>query len=67
MLNTHKSSGHIKVKGYKCMTLDFYWRVDNEIYIGPYWYHIGSQQTITCKFLKGKKGFDIYENYFESL
>ena len=49
------------------MTLDFYWRVDNDIYIGPYWYHVGSQQTITYKFHKGRRGFDIYRDYFESL
>ncbi len=66
-LNSHKYPGQIEVKGYKCMTLDFYWRVDNEIYIGPYWYHVGSQQTITYKFCKGKKGFDIYKDYFETL
>lgn len=49
------------------MTLDFYWRVDDEMYIGPYWYGIGSQQTITYKFKKGKKAFELYEEYFEKL
>lgn len=66
-LNSRNYAGKIEIKGYKCMTLDFYWRVDNEIYIGPYWYHFGSQQTITYKFRKGKKGFDIYSEYFEGL
>lgn len=66
-LNSKKYKGHITVKGYKCMTLDFYWRMDNEIYIGPYWYHYGSQQTITYKFIHGKMGFDIYSTYFEKL
>lgn len=66
-LNSRNYSGKIEVKGYKCMTLDFYWRVDNDIYIGPYWYHVGSQQTITYKFHKGGKGFDTYKDYFEEL
>jgi len=66
-LNLKGYKGKIEVKGYKCMTLDFYWRVDDDIYIGPYWYHVGSQQTITYKFHKGKKGFDTYKEYFESL
>lgn len=66
-LNARKYKGKIEVRGYKCMTLDFYWRVDNDIYIGPYWYHVGSQQTITYKFHKGRRGFDIYKDYFETL
>lgn len=66
-LNSKSHKGKIEVKGYKCMTLDFYWRVDNDIYIGPYWYHVGSQQTITYKFHKGRRGFDIYKDYFEDL
>lgn len=66
-LNSCKYKGKIEIKGYKCMTLDFYWRVDNDIYVGPYWYHFGSQQTITYKFCNGKKGFDMYKDYFEKL
>ena len=49
------------------MTLDFYWRVDDEIYIGPYWYKFSSQNTITYKFVSGKQGFDMYADYFEQL
>ena len=49
------------------MTLDFYWRIDNELYIGPYWYGISSQQTITYKFCEGGIGFKQYSNYFEEL
>lgn len=66
-LNSRNYAGKIEIKGYKCMTLDFYWRVDNDIYVGPYWYHVGSQQTITYKFHKGGKGFDTYSDYFEEL
>lgn len=66
-LNGKRYKGKVVIKGYKCMTLDFYWRVDDEIYIGPYWYGIGSQQTITYKFIAGKQGFEVYAEYFERL
>ena len=35
-LNAKGYSGKIYVKGYDCMTLHFYWRMDGEIYMGPY-------------------------------
>jgi len=67
ILNARPYKGKIEVRGYKCMTLDFYWRVDDELYVGPYWYGRGSQQTITYKFGKDKKGFELYTDYFEEL
>ena len=36
-LNSKNYKGKIIIKGYECMTLDFYWRVDNILYVGPYW------------------------------
>ncbi len=66
-LNTEKYKGKIIIKAYSCMTLDFYWRMDDELYVGPYWYGISSQQTITYKFIKGGRGFDHYTDYFDSL
>lgn len=66
-LNEKSYSGKIYVKGYDCMTLDFYWRMDGEIYIGPYWYGYPSQQTITYKFKEGGKGFEVYSKYFNDL
>ena len=66
-LNSKNMRGKIIVKGYSCMTLDFYWRVDDALYVGPYWYGTSSQQTITYKFLSGGKGFSQYTEYFESL
>lgn len=66
-LNAKNYSGKIIIKGYKSMTLDFYWRVDDELYIGPYWYGYGSQQTITYKFKSNKKGFELYTEYFNKL
>lgn len=66
-LNTQSENGKILIKYYNAMTLDFYWRMDDELYIGPYLYDILSQQTLTYKFINGGRGFDIYTNYFESL
>ncbi len=66
-LNSKGYNGQIKIKGYSCMTLDFYWRVDDDLYVGPYWYGYQSQQTITMKFERGGKGFDEYSQYFEKL
>lgn len=66
-LNSKSTAGKIEIKYYNAMTLDFYWRMDDELYIGPYMYNIVSQQTITYKFINGGKGFELYINYFESL
>ena len=66
-LNKKNFKGKIIVKGYDTMTLDFYWRIDDIIYIGPYWYGVDSQQTITYKFSAGGKGFVQYTEYFEKL
>lgn len=66
-LNNKNLKGKIIIRGYSSMTLDFYWRVDNILYIGPYWYGVDSQQTITYKFSDGGKGFVQYSEYFETL
>ncbi len=66
-LNDRNTKGKIIVKGYDTMTLDFYWRTDNSLYVGPYWYGYDSQQTITYKFVKGGRGFRLYEEYFNRL
>ena len=66
-LNSKSSRGKIIIKGYSSMTLDFYWRVDNVVYIGPYWNGYESQQTITYKYIKGGKGFKTYTEYFQKL
>ncbi|MGN1367292.1 MAG: hypothetical protein ACI4WX_00350 [Aristaeellaceae bacterium] len=66
-INQGNNKGKIIIKGYSCMTLDFYWRVDNMIYVGPYWYGQPSNQTITYAFEEGGKGFSRYSDYFEEL
>lgn len=57
---------HIELRYYNCMTLDFYYRLDDILYIGPYWYKKISQQTVTYRFVKGAM-FELYEEYFENL
>lgn len=66
-LNKNSNKGKIEIKYYNAMTLDFYWRIDNDLYVGPYMYDIISQQTITAKFSNGGKGFNLYTHYFEDL
>lgn len=66
-LNARGYKGRVLVKGYDTMTLDFYWRVDDELYVGPYWYNVSSQQTITYKFEREGKGFTTYIEYFDAL
>lgn len=66
-LNKKDYRGKIIVKGYSCMTLDFYWRLDNDMYVGPYMYGVDSKQTITYKFESGGKAFQLYSEYFENL
>lgn len=66
-LNNKQYKGKIIVKGYSCMTLDFYWRIDDVVYVGPYWYGYDSQQTITYKFTEGGNGYKLYTEYFERL
>lgn len=66
-LNQNNSKGKIVIKAYKSMTLDYYWRVDNDLYVGPYWYGYKSSATITYKFAAGGRGFLHYGEYFEKL
>ena len=66
-LNKRNYKGKIEIRGYKCMTQEFYWRVDDEMYIGPYWYGLGSQQTVTYKYCSNGKMFELYSEHFEML
>ena len=66
-LNNLSRNGKITMKYYDSMTLDFYWRIDDVVYVGPYLLSSESQATITYKFEKGGRGFALYSNYFEEL
>ena len=60
-------SENIQVKYYDSLPEDFYFRVDNRIFIGPYLYGISSQQTISYEFKAPAKGVTYYKDYFERL
>lgn len=66
-INSRSKNGSIQIKLYNSMTLDFYWRIDDCLYIGPYLYGVPSQQTITYKFNQGGLAFEQYTEYFERL
>lgn len=62
-----KTGGDISVKYYNTMTLDFYWRIDDVLYVGPYLYGRASQATLTYKYQKNGLGYSEYTRYFEDL
>lgn len=49
------------------MTLEFYWRLGDTVYVGPYMYGKASQATITYKYDAGGEGFKMYTRYFDDL
>jgi len=58
---------NIQMRYYNSLPEDFYFRVDNHIFIGPYLYGISSQQTISYEFMGSSHGFTYYKDYFERL
>lgn len=57
----------IGIKYYQSLPLDYYCHQDETIFVGPYMFGKGSQQTITYEFRKGGIGYDYFEDYFEEL
>ena len=62
-----KNPTDIQIKFYDSLPLDFYCKIDNNLYIGPYLYNKESQQTISYRFLPGGLGFEYYTDYFDDL
>ncbi|CAN2039677.1 SMODS-associated and fused to various effectors domain-containing protein [Candidatus Magnetomoraceae bacterium gMMP-15] len=58
---------NIRIKYYSRLPEDFYFRVDEHIFVGPYLYGISSQQTISYEFKGRSHGFTYYKDYFEKL
>ncbi len=58
---------NIQVKYYDSLPEDFYFRVDDHVFIGPYLYGISSQQTISYEFKTPAKGASYYQDYFERI
>lgn len=59
--------GSIELKFYHALPEDFYFRIDDALFIGPYLYGKGSQQTISYQYKKPGKAFEMYTRYFEKL
>ncbi len=58
---------NVEIRTHKELPLDFYFRVDDHAFVGPYQFGTDSQRTITYEFEKGGDGFDYYTDYFEKL
>jgi len=58
---------NVSVKIYDNFPLDFYFRYDNTIFIGPYMFGKISPNTITMKFKGNATGFKYYTEYFNDL
>ena len=57
----------VEIKYHQQLPLDFYFRVDDHLFVGPYIYGVESQQMITYEFEKGGEGFKYYTDYFDKL
>lgn len=60
-----KKYGDIELRFYKSLPLDFYFRVDDALFIGPYLYKKQSQQTVSYEFCRSGNMFSEYTQYFE--
>ena len=61
------SENQVQIKYYDTLPLDFYFRSDDSLYIGPYIYGKTSQQTISYEFRVNSRGYDYWKSYFDSL
>lgn len=57
----------VEIKYHMGLPLDFYFRIDDHIFVGPYLFGKESQQMITYEFGKDGEGFDYYKDYFDNL
>lgn len=57
----------IQLRIYDSLPLDFYMKINNNIYTGPYLVGVKSEGTITSKFIKGYKGYDKYNILFNNI
>ena len=61
-----KYDGQIELRTYDHYPYQFYFRVDDDIFIGPY-QNKTSQQTITYRFYRGGEGYNYYKKSFDDL
>lgn len=62
-----KKASNIQIKFYDSLPLDFYCKIDDNLYVGPYLYGKESQQTISYRFSPNGKSFNYYVKYFDTL
>lgn len=65
--NQSQKRKSVQIKYHRQLPLDFYFRVDDHVFVGPYIFGKDSQQMITYEFERGGDGFDYYTDYFEKL
>ena len=61
------NTNQVQIKVYNSLPLDFYFGFKSEIFIGPYMYNKGSQQTISYSYKANSLGFKYYSDYFDKL
>lgn len=59
--------GQVQIRYYDSIPIDFYFGLDEVVFVGPYMYGIQSQQTISYEFKRGGVGFNYYNEYFNKL
>lgn len=57
---------NIEIRFYDDLPLDFYFKIDDRVYIGPYLKGLSSQQTISYEFSQGE-GYLYWSNYFSKI
>lgn len=65
-LKANSGKNNIEIRYYDSIPLDFYFKVDDRIYVGPYLKGISSQQTISYEFSLGE-GYIYWSNYFSKV
>ena len=66
-LNSRGYKGKIQIKYYDAQPLDFMFLMSNRLFIGPYEYGKGSQQTISYEFNTTGEAYKYYTEYFNDL
>lgn len=58
---------NVSIKFYNSLPQNFYFRIDDHIFLGPYLYGKTSQQTISYEFKGNSIGYEYYKDYFDKL
>lgn len=62
-----KSEGNIELRFYDGLPIDFYFRVDNTLFIGPYQSHKQSQHTVSFEYSGDGQMFRDYTEHYEMI